>query len=118
VITGVAAFGITLHNLLLLTNAVNVGAQVLSISRGQTTDPCATAYSAITGAAPSLRTGLSVTYVINGTSYTTNSCAAGASNMLQGASAQITATYPCTLTIYGMVSPSCSLQTQLTEPIQ
>ena len=64
--TGMASFGFALHNDLMLTNAVNTGAQLLAISRGQTTDPCATAYTAIGGAAPSLKTDLSLTFVING----------------------------------------------------
>ena len=119
ILTGIASFGITLHNFLVLTNGVNIGAQVLSISRGQTTDPCATAYAAISAAAPSLNTGLSLTFVINGSTYAaTKTCTAGTSNMVQGASAQITATYPCTLTVYSMVFPTCSLQTQIAEPVQ
>jgi Flp pilus assembly protein TadG len=117
--TGMVSFAFALHNFLVLTNAVNTGAQLLSISRGQTTDPCATAYTAISSAAPSLTSGLSLTFVINGTSYpTTTSCTAGAANMVQGASAQITATYPCVLSVVGMTATSCQLSTQLTEFIQ
>jgi Flp pilus assembly protein TadG len=117
--TGIFSFGFALHNDLILTNAVNTGAQLLSISRGQTTDPCATAYTAIGGAAPSLKTGLSLTFVINGATYTaTNTCTAGAANMVQGASAQVTATYPCTIVVFGMSFPSCGLRSQITEFIQ
>jgi Flp pilus assembly protein TadG len=119
VMTGLFSFGFALHNDLVLTNAVNTGAQLLSISRGQTTDPCATAYTAITGAAPSLKTGLSLTFVINGATYAaTSSCTAGAANMVQGASAQVTATYPCTLVVFGMSFPTCGLRSQITEFIQ
>ncbi len=117
VMTGMASFGFALHNDLVLTNAVNLGTQLLAFSRGQTTDPCATAYAAITGAAPSLSSGLSVTYVINGTTYSTNTCSAGATNMVQGASAQITASYPCNLAVLGEAF-ACKLQTQVTEFIQ
>jgi len=93
--TGLFSFGFALHNDLVLTNAVNTGAQLLAVSRGQTTDPCATAFTSITGAAPSLTTGLSLSFVINGATYSaTNSCTAGAANMVQGGSAQVTATYP------------------------
>lgn len=117
--TGVVSFGLALHNFLVLTNAVSTGAQLLSISRGQTTDPCATAYTAITNAAPGLTSGLSLTFVINGTTYTAvTSCTGGAANMAQGASAQITATYPCVLSVVGMSGSSCSLKTQTTEFIQ
>lgn len=117
VMTGMASFGFALHNDLVLTNAVNLGSQLLAFSRGQTTDPCATAYAAITAAAPSLTSGISVTYVINGTTYTTNTCSAGAAQMVQGANAQITASYPCNLAVLGETF-SCKLQTQVTEFIQ
>jgi Flp pilus assembly protein TadG len=118
-ITGVTSFGISLHNLLVLTNGVNVGAQLLSISRGQTTDPCATAYSAISTAAPNLTSGLTLSFVINGATYSsTDTCTAGASNMVQGASAEVSGTYPCTLTIFRTVSASCTLKAQVTEFIQ
>jgi Flp pilus assembly protein TadG len=118
VTTGMAAFGFVLHNELVLTNAVNNGAQQLAFSRGQTSDPCATAYAAISGAAPSLTSGLSLTFVINGVTYSsTTTCTGGAANMVQGASAQITATYPCALGVF-RGSYSCSLGTQTTEFIQ
>jgi len=117
--TGMVSFGLALRNDLVLTNAVNTGAQLLAFSRGQTTDPCATAYTAISGAAPSLTSGLSLTFVINGSTYTaTNTCAAGAANMVQGASASITATYPCALGVFGENFAGCKLQSQVTEFIQ
>jgi Flp pilus assembly protein TadG len=119
VMTGMVSFGFALHNELVLTNAVNTGAQLLSFSRGQTTDPCATAYGAISGAAPTLATGLTLTFVINGTTYSsTTSCTAGAANMVQGGSAQVQATYPCTLAVLGMNFPGCRLGAQITEFIQ
>ena len=69
--TGMLSFGMTMHDYLVLTNGVNSGAQVLSMSRGQTTDPCATASAAVQGAAPSLTSAnLSYTISVNGTSYT------------------------------------------------
>jgi TadE-like protein len=116
--TGMAAFGFAIHNEIVLTNAVNTGAQLLAFSRGQTTDPCATAYSAITGAAPSLTSGLSLSFVIDGTSYpSTTSCPSGTASMVQGTSAQITGTYPCALGVYGE-SFTCQLRAQTTEFIQ
>jgi Flp pilus assembly protein TadG len=118
VATGMAAFGMALHNDLVLTNAVNTGAQALAFSRGQTSDPCATAYSAISSAAPSLTSGLSLSFVINGSSYAaTTSCTAGAAGMVQGASAQVTGTYPCALGVFGE-SFTCALKSQITEIIQ
>jgi Flp pilus assembly protein TadG len=117
-VTGMAATAIALHNLLVLTNAVNTGAQVLSFSRGQTTDPCATAYTTISNAAPGMATGMTLTFVIDGTSYSGNSCTAGAAGMVQGASAEVTATYPCTVVYYGTTISGCTLKAQLTEYIQ
>ena len=120
VMTGMVSFGFALHNDLVLTNAVNTGAQLLSFSRGQTTDPCATAYTAITNAASTLNTSsISLSFVINGTTYaSTTSCPAGASNMVQGASAQVTGTYPLVLAVFGMNFASYHLGTQVTEFIQ
>jgi Flp pilus assembly protein TadG len=117
VMTGALSFGIALHNFLLLTNAVNIAAQQLAVSRGQTTDPCATANSVITTAAPSLASNLTLSFVIDGTSYSGTTCTDGASSMVQGASAQITASYPCSLAIVDMTH-TCNLRTQVTEYIQ
>src|SRR5580658_6326495 len=83
IMTGMVCFGFALHNDLVLTNAVNTGAQLLAISRGQTADPCVAANTAISGAAPSLTTGLS-----------------------QGASAQVMATCPRSLAVFGTNFPS------------
>ena len=117
-VTGMAATAIALHNLLVLTNAVNTGAQQLSFSRGQTTDPCATAYTAISNAAPGLASGMTFTFVINGSSYSGKTCTAGAAGMVQGATAEVTATYPCTVVYYGTILSTCTLKAQLTEYIQ
>ena len=118
-VTGMVSFGFAMRNYLVLTNGVNAGAQTLAMSRGQTTDPCATAVAAVEASAPSLTAGsLSFTIVINGTTYTSTSCTSGTANMVQGATAQVTASYPCTLAIYGMSSGTCGLKTQTAEMIQ
>jgi Flp pilus assembly protein TadG len=118
-VTGMLSFAFAMRNFLVLTNGVNVGAQTLAMSRGQTTDPCATAVAAVEASAPSLTAGsLSFTIVINGTTYTATSCTSGAANMVQGATAQVTASYPCTMAIYGMSGLTCGLKTQSAEMIQ
>jgi Flp pilus assembly protein TadG len=118
-VTGMLSFGIAMHNFLTLTNGVNTGAQVMAMSRGQTSDPCASVLTAIENAAPGLTgTSISLTVVINGTSFTSTSCTAGAADMTQGTLAQVTATYPCVLAIYGMGVPSCTLRSQASELIQ
>jgi Flp pilus assembly protein TadG len=117
--TGILSFGMTMHDYLTLTNGVNYGAQVLSMSRGQTTDPCATAVAAVEGAGPSLvSANLTFTYSINGTSYSGTSCTAAAANMLQGVTAQVTVSYPCVLAVYGMHAPACGLKSTTSELIQ
>lgn len=119
IITAMVSFGITIQNSLALTNAVNSGAELLSASRGQTTDPCATATTAIEAAAPNLTASkLSFTYVINGSSYSSTSCASATSNMVQNGTAEVTVTYPCVLSGYGLTFPSCTLSTQTAEIIQ
>jgi Flp pilus assembly protein TadG len=118
-VTGILTFGLAMRNFLVLTNGVNVGAQTLAMSRGQTTDPCAAAAAAVEASAPSLTpASLAFTIVINGTTYTTASCTSGAANMVQGATAQVTASYPCTMAIYGMNGLTCGLKTQSAEMIQ
>jgi Flp pilus assembly protein TadG len=117
--TGMLSFGMTMHDYLVLTNGVNSGAQVLSMSRGQTTDPCATASAAVQSAAPSLTTAnLSYTISVNGTSYTGTTCTTGALNMVQGTTAKVTVGYPCVLAVYGLSAPACGLKATTSELIQ
>jgi Flp pilus assembly protein TadG len=118
-VTGMLSFGIAMHNFLTLTNGVNTGAQTLAISRGQTSDPCASVLTAIGNAAPGLTgANISLTVVINGNSFSGSSCTTGMSDMTQGTLAQVTATYPCVLAVYGMGVPSCTLRSQASELIQ
>jgi len=125
-VTAIFAFGITLNNYLELTNAVSTGAQLLAISRGQTTDPCATTVAAVYGAAPFLKTAnLSFTFVLNTTTYTGTSCSStstttgAAGNLIQGDPAQVTVSYPCSLSVYGHnYAPTCSLVARTTELVQ
>ena len=110
-VTGMLSFGIAMH-----TNGVNTAVQLFAMNRGQTAVRCATAYTSIQSAAPSLtRANLSFTFVIDGT---TTSCTAGAANMVQGAIAQLKVTYPCAMAIYSLPIPSCNLAAQTAEVIQ
>jgi Flp pilus assembly protein TadG/uncharacterized membrane protein (UPF0127 family) len=126
VVTGICTFGIALNNYLMLTNSVSVGARLLAISRGQTTDPCLTTATAVYAAAPILKkTSLTFTFVLDGTSYAGTTCSSGstttgaAGKLVQGTSAQVTVTYPCSLVVYGVnYAPSCSLKAQTTELVQ
>src|ERR1700761_7198494 len=102
IVTAIFAFGIGLNNYLELTDAVSIAARQLAISRGQTTNPCAQAVTTIENAAPQLKpANLTFSFVLNGTSYSGTSCSStstttgAAGNLVQGASAQLTVSYPC-----------------------
>jgi Flp pilus assembly protein TadG len=126
VMTGIFTFGIALNNYLVLTNAVTIGAQQLAISRGQTTDPCATTVAAVYAASPTLtKANLSFTFTLNGNAYSGTSCnsssitTGAAGNLVQGTSAQVTVTYPCNLAVYGAnYAPICALKARTTEFVQ
>ena len=124
IVLGICSFGLVLNHYLQLTNATNVSAQQLSISRGQTSDPCATAATAFYSAAPYLtHSSLNFTIALNGTNVwgpaggsPTCTSATLAANQL----AQVTVTYPCSFTfIYGVkIASSCTLRAQTAEAIQ
>lgn len=116
---GIFTFGIAFENYLVLQNATNIGARQLAISRGQSTDPCSTASTAITNAAATLTTGnLNFAFVLNGASYSGTSCTSGATNLVQGSTAKVTVTYPCTLSSYKWNFGACTLTTATAELVQ
>jgi Flp pilus assembly protein TadG len=125
-ITGMFSFGIALNNFLTLTDATSIGARFLATDRGLNLDPCAASVAIIKGTAFGLNpANLSFTFAINGTTYPGQSCnsasltTGAAGNMVQGTSAQVTVTYPCTLGVYGQnYIPGCTLTAQTTELIQ
>jgi Flp pilus assembly protein TadG len=121
---GVVMFGVAFSTDTALTFATGAGAQLLSISRGQTTDPCQTASNAVYSAAPQLnQSNLKFTIVLNGTSVTSNSskpsCSGAQQYLVQSQAAQVTATYPCNLKIFGLNPvPNCTLTAQTKVLIQ
>jgi Flp pilus assembly protein TadG len=124
-VTGIITFAITFNNYIALTDAVNVGSRLLAISRGQTTDPCATTATAVENAAPLLTPAkITFTFVLNGTTYSGASCSCPTTttgpcaNVGQGETAQVTATYPYTLSIFGASASSGTMTAQTTELIQ
>jgi len=126
VATGIWVMGFAMNNYLILTNATTVAARQLSISRGQTLDPCAVAVTALKAAAPTLTpANFTYSFTLNATTYTGASCSStsyttGApSNLVQGQPASITVTYPCNLQAYkANFAPTCNLQAQMTELVQ
>jgi Flp pilus assembly protein TadG len=115
--TGIFSFSIALYQKLELAQAVASGARYLSVDRGDT-DPCAAAVAKIYAAAPTLtQSSITTTFVLNGTTYNGKTCS-GTTNMVSGGNAQLTATYPCTLSVYGKSFGSCTLTENVTEVIQ
>jgi Flp pilus assembly protein TadG len=121
IMTGIFSFSIAIYQKLQLSEAVSNGGHYLAVDRGDT-DPCKTVANAIYAAAPGLASGsMSLSFTINGGSSTGPTCtgSAGANNMVSGGTAEILASYPCTLSVYGMnFASNCSLQTQITEVVQ
>ena len=126
IVTGILTFGLALNNYVMLTNATDTGARALAISSGQTTDPCATAVTAIYAAAPILKpSSFTFNFVLNGAHYSGTTCSSAsyttgaAANLTHQTPAQVTVTYPCSLAVFGInYAPACSLQAQTTELVQ
>lgn len=126
VATGIWVMGFAMNNYLILTNATTVAARQLSISRGQTLDPCAVAVAALKAVAPTLTPGsFTYSFTLNTTTYTGSSCSSGSyttgapSNLVQGQPASMTVNYPCSLQAYkANFAPTCNLQAQMTELVQ
>jgi Flp pilus assembly protein TadG len=124
--------GIAMNNFQMLTNSINVGGTTLQQIRNMTgaSDPCAAVGTAVMNAAPYLTSSgtnaVQLTISLDNGGYTqgpaassTISCTGGASYVLQGTNASITATYPCNLTIYGVnYAPGCKLHASVTELMQ
>ncbi len=116
-VTGIFMFGIALNNDLVLTNAVNQGAQLVSVSRGTTSDPCATAVTAVENAAPTLTTtSLSFTVTINGTAHTGTSCTSA--TLTAGDYITLNVTYPVTVSPFSWSSKTYTLSATTTEIIE
>lgn len=116
--TGIFSFSIALYQKLELAQAVASGARFISTDRGDT-DPCASTVAKIRSAAPTLTAAsINATFVLNGNSYNANTCTAGAANMTTSGTAQVSATYPCTLSAYGMSFGACSISESVTVEVQ
>ncbi|HVN91131.1 MAG TPA: TadE/TadG family type IV pilus assembly protein [Candidatus Binataceae bacterium] len=120
----IAVFGIAFDQYIALTFATSNSAQLLSISRGQTSDPCQTTSQAAYAAAPQLNPSklkFSITLGTNSvTSGTTNpSCGGSQQYLVAAQSATVTASYPCNLQIFGFNPvPNCTLTATSTMAIQ
>jgi Flp pilus assembly protein TadG len=128
-LTAIYWFSLALYQKLELAEAVSVGGRFLAVDRGDT-NPCTSTTAKILAAAPGLTTSsLSITYTLNGTATgpaASPSCAgasgAANANMVAGGTAEIQATYPCTLIFFPVFTTTfnttCKLHSTLTEVVQ
>lgn len=117
VMTAICTFAIGFNNQLTLTSAVGSGAQYLQLIRTTTTDPCQDTLRAIENAAPSLTpSSITLSFSLNGTPVSGNSCAGDQSDLAQGQPVTVTAKYPCALAIYATkFATGCQLSASVTE---
>jgi len=126
IVMGIFTFGMAMNDYVQLTEAVNTGARLLAISRGQTTDPCAETASAVYQSAPNLtESSFTFSFMLDGNSFPGGSCSSSstttgaAGDLVEGTSATVTVTYPCDLEILGVnYAPGCTLQAETTELVQ
>jgi Flp pilus assembly protein TadG len=116
-VTGIVAFGIVLNRYQELTNATSTSAQTLAMSRGQTSDPCATTAQALYNGAPTLaQSSVTLTVSLNGVNVGGKTCSTA--TLVEGQTAQVTATYPCNFPLVYGLNLSCTLRAQTAEAIQ
>lgn len=122
-ILGSFRFGLTINNYVMLTEAVRAGGRQFALSRGVATGRTGTV-NQVTGAAVNLvpvncsGTGLCVTTAVSGVT-----CAADAAcltALTTATNATVTATYPCSLIVYGInfVPGGCTLTSTMTERVE
>ena len=114
---GAGVFGIAIDNYIQLTGAASIGARQLAISRGAAT-PYTDTVAQLKGAAPNLIPASLFTLKVNGTACATD--AACNTALVSGVPAQVIASYPCSLVVYGKnFAPSgCTLTANTTERVQ
>jgi Flp pilus assembly protein TadG len=120
--TGIFTFSMATNQKLELTEAVTNGGRTLAVDRGDT-DPCKTVANAIYAAAPGLSsTNITLTFVLGSTTTNGATCAgtggAANANLVSGGNAEIIASYPCSLIVYGKNFGACTLSSQITEIVQ
>ena len=111
---GIMRAGILFNNWVMLTDSVRAGARVLAISRAPGVNACTLATTALRNAAPTLNpANLTIASTFPGSAST-------CTNLIEGADARITASYPCDLNIMGInFTPNgCTLNASTTERIE
>jgi Flp pilus assembly protein TadG len=133
IVFGILVFGIFTMQIISLGQGVNNAGSVLSVSAGQTTDPCSLAATSVQQAAPLLSSGslsYSVTMTPSGGSaqtYSGSSCSGSSTTtgppgyLLSGGTVQVTASYTnCSLKFFGknFLPNGCSITSTITEAVQ
>ena len=120
--TGLITFAMAYKNQIVLTQATGVAGQYLAQIRTTSTNPCSDVFSALKNAAPGLNSAnISVSVTMNGTTptQTGNTCSGAQTNLVQGSTVTVYATYPCTLQVYSVagyqLGSSCQLQAKVSE---
>jgi Flp pilus assembly protein TadG len=114
---GTLKFGVAMSQYLTLNNAAAQGAMSFALSRG-TSSPYTTTTTAITNAAPNLASGsVTKTLKVNGTACTTDTACQTA--LVAGATASVTVSYPCDLSVLGVnFKSSCTLSSTAAQMVQ
>ena len=109
--------GIAFSNQLLLTQAVDASTRQLQQIRLTTKDPCADAFKAMTNAAPSLvPSQITLTLTMNGNpGVSGTTCSGDQTQLVQGGSAEVQATYPYSLSFLGLTAASGKFTAVSTE---
>ncbi len=107
VVFGIIQFGILFNNYLTLTDAVRVGARQAAVSR-QTPNPIAATTNRIMGAADHL----------DGSKLEITVTPGSPSDWRQGGDIQVTATYPYSISLLGLVVKSGRLTSTTTERME
>jgi Flp pilus assembly protein TadG len=119
-ILGIAQFGLTLNQYIMLWNGVSWGATQFAISGGASSTPYTTTVNVIEESAPTLKAAdLTITTTVNGTACTSDAACQAALETNAGNPAEVSATYPCNLTVMGIdFFPSCTLTARITQLVQ
>jgi Flp pilus assembly protein TadG len=121
-IMGMMIFGLAMNNYLELSDATRAGARQLALGRNSgSTTPYSSAVTALENDAPNLTaSSITITATVNGTACSTDAaCVTAFASSSQGESAVMTATYPCSLNVMGVVYANpCTLTATTTEAIE
>ena len=108
---GIVQFGIMFNNYLTLTDAVRAGARQAAVSR-TATDPVGSTKTRVTAAAANLKTSdLDITV----DPYDPKN---GTHDWVQGGDVTVTATYPYSISLLGLVVTSGRMTSQTTERVE